>query len=272
MSGPSRRLFVRMAMMATLCSAALPAVAGEYLFFGSSRPKMASSRDCPRWTYETKEFDKEADAKAYLQAFIRDPSHGDYHVDLFSARLFVVVFSYPGTSPGNRDCVTEKYDALAAPTREGAIARMEDKARSFKEYYAGAPRVATIWGGEGNSGASAADRVEENDVIVVKNGKVTVVAKVRNRSPDKTAFVTFVVNGNRLGPTALPPGQILTMPLGNDVHEFQRRVKFVRVPGKQKPLDQRLLDSAKETVQDFVIRKGGVQPIREFTTNGGVRG
>lgn len=260
MKASMRRLVARAAVLAIGWTTLLPAGAGDYLFFGTSRPRMASWRDCQRWTYETKEFDSEADAKAYLRAFLRDPTHGDHAVDLFPARVNVLIYRYPGTTPANRDCVVEKYGAVSSPTREGALARMEENARTYKDYYAGPPQVAQTWGGSGETGATSADRLEERDIVAGRSGKATVVAKVRNRSPDKTAFVTYIVDGKRLPTVELPPGSVLTLPLGKGVEGWQRRVKFVPRKAKGKPLDAQLLDSAKETVRDYVIRKGTVEP------------
>lgn len=260
MSTCMHRLAARAAVWALLGSCVLPATAGEYLFFGTSRPKMGSWHDCPRWTYETKEFDSEAEAKAYLRGFVNDPAHGDHAVDLFRAHSYVVIYRYPGTTPGNRECVVEKYGAVSAATREGALARMEQNAKSYKEYYAGPQQVAQTWGGEGNTGGTAADRLEERDIVAGRNGKVTVVAKVRNRSADRTAFVTYIVDGTRLPTVEVPPGNVYTISLGKHVKRWQRRVKFVPFKGKGKPLDERLLDSIKETVRDYVIRKGKAEP------------
>ena len=264
-------------MTRSMCAAAIllsaacgPAAAGDWLFVGISRPKLDNDRACPKFEVVTQETRSEQEAKALLQAFLKDPDRRDISVNIFGLNRVAVVYSYPGRSPAHGECRYTRYSVASADSEQRARAAVDQNTVSYKEYYTGPPEVLRVWSSAKRAEHASRDELGDVQFLYLVNMRLdgsTILARMKNAG-GTPVLVSFDVDGRRQE-ISLGPGESGTLQLGRKVQQFSAQVARVAPMLSERTASDRVIDAGKALVRSYAVKDG---VINSTPTAVGVRG
>jgi hypothetical protein len=237
------------------------ALGGDYLFFATYRPILASPKDCPAFELIMEEFETEDAAKARKKTFFLEDGYRDKNADVIKPGRVGLVYQYQGRSPGLfGNCVYKKYSSISGLSEEDARNSLRAHAKEYSKYFVSDPEVIKVWTGNGYF-----TKVTRNyDGVEVtytsqqsSSGRTLVMAKIRNTHTDKLARLFFRVNGQMLKtPVDVNPLGEATLSLGKDVEHFGAALQLHEPQDKESTSDE-IMNSIKAMVREEITIKGG---------------